>query len=185
MYDFANPTSEMINFEDITHHLSKEQRFANMLDDEWSVLQHVLLVRKLVEHKQGDTLQQFIALHHDDFEAYGRDIPTPLKNLLPNYKIIEKKGNKAISNVLGVNLTNMPDIVHECDSLTVKIEDYLFSRTDSDWHDMRRSKLMVIDKHFDIITYITRLMNCDKSQHIEDYYNWHLKLKRFVQNDSR
>lgn len=176
-YDFENPTLEMIDIGDIIHSLSKEQRFSNQLDEDWSVIQHVLLVTKLVEVKGGSPYEKYQALHHDDFEAYGKDIPTPFKNLLPNYKKIERLGNIILGEYFSVNLISWEPIVKQYDSIAMKIEDVLFSNTESRWHNFTLEDLKKLDTTFEIVPFISTLRNKSREELQRMYLSKHLRLK--------
>lgn len=82
--DFANPDLLAFNITDIAQGLSHECRFAGQIADFYSVAQHSVLCSLIVP-------QEFAreALLHDATEAYCKDIPSPLKRLLPDYSRIE------------------------------------------------------------------------------------------------
>lgn len=137
MYNFLDPITRMISLDDIVHSLAKEQRFANQLDENWTVLHHVLLVVKIVKSKsKSNWYSQYQALHHDDFEAYGRDIPTPMKDLLPEYRRLERIGNSIISEKFSVNLLSLEPEVEFADNIAMKTEDLLFSKVPSEWNTL-------------------------------------------------
>lgn len=106
--DFVNPTPEMIDIEDIAHALSHEARWANMAKRRYTVAEHSVQVSYLSEHPKA-------ALLHDATEAYMRDIPGPLKKLLPSYKGYEQKLRKVIFNKYG--LVGIPLDVHYWDKI--------------------------------------------------------------------
>lgn len=133
-FDFANPSPKMITLHDIAHNNSKEQRFSNCLSRDWSVLHHSLFVYELVKREDGSFEQQYIALHHDSPEAYMKDIPTPLKNLLSDYKKIYREVEKAIEDKLQVKIHPLDDLVHMYDKAAMNMEDALYSTTESAWH---------------------------------------------------
>ena len=84
--DFTNPDPDSIVIEDIAHALSHMPRFGGQLPYFYSVAQHSIMVAQRVERK--DVLA---ALLHDASEAYMMDIPGPLKDLIPQYKVFESK----------------------------------------------------------------------------------------------
>lgn len=80
------PISNMICVEDIAHALSQQPRFAGHLPRFYSVAQHSVLCMRLASFYNKKA-----ALLHDGSEAYILDIPTPIKNKMPEYKLIEDK----------------------------------------------------------------------------------------------
>jgi len=80
------PTEDMICIEDIAHALSNQCRFAGHTQSFHSVAEHSLLCSFSSVHSL-----KLQALLHDASEAYFVDIPTPIKNHMPEYKAIEHK----------------------------------------------------------------------------------------------
>ncbi|MBP6083452.1 MAG: hypothetical protein KA732_19550 [Providencia sp.] len=85
-FDFINISADDICINDIAQGLSNECRFAGQISQFYSVAQHSVYVSQLVPHEFA-----LEALLHDATEAYCKDIPSPLKLLLPEYKTVEKR----------------------------------------------------------------------------------------------
>lgn len=111
--DLVNPYKEMFNIEDIARGLSNECRFNGQVSVFYSVAQHSIAVmrrvRKIIDssyYKDGaiplTPKLLMAALLHDASEAYLKDIPSPLKCLLPQYKEIEMKFMALISQRFGI-----------------------------------------------------------------------------------
>jgi uncharacterized protein len=88
--DFRNPSVEAINMEDIAIGLSRAARWAGQTRHFFSVAQHSMLVAALLPDSAPPVIR-VAALLHDAAEAYMCDIPTPLKRLIPEYKVIEDR----------------------------------------------------------------------------------------------
>lgn len=89
--NYRAPDPAEFDIADIATALSRECRFAGHADAFYSVAQHSVLVSRHVA--AGFEME---ALLHDATEAYLKDIPTPLKSLLPCYLELESKFDAAI-----------------------------------------------------------------------------------------
>lgn len=85
----ANPRPEDVHLPDILLALSRMYRFTGHA--EWTVLQHSLFCAAMCSpHLRLECLM------HDFVEAYLGDVSSPLKSLLPEYKALEVKHERAI-----------------------------------------------------------------------------------------
>lgn len=85
-FDYRKPTVDAICIEDIAKGLSHECRYTGQLDRFYSVAQHSIECSYIVPDQF-----KLEALLHDATEAYCKDIPSPLKKLLPDYLQIENE----------------------------------------------------------------------------------------------
>jgi len=104
-FNFLDPENSEINIVDIAWALSHICRFTGHVKSFYSVSQHSVLVSYLVppEHAMA-------ALMHDASEAYLNDLSSPLKQLLPDYKALEAKIEKAIFDRFNIKLPLHPSI---------------------------------------------------------------------------
>ena len=100
--DFVNITPDQICIEDIARGLSNECRFAGQLESFYSVAQHSVYVSQIVPPEYA-----LEALLHDAAEAYIKDIPSPLKAMLPDYKAMEKHIEAAIREKFGLTIVEL------------------------------------------------------------------------------
>lgn len=96
-FDLVDPQPDMINLLDIVRGLSREARFNGQTRLFYSVAQHCELASRIVPEKFA-----LEALLHDASEAYIKDIPRPLKQLLPDYRRIEQRVEAAIRERFGL-----------------------------------------------------------------------------------
>ena len=90
-FDFADPQPDQIDILDIAQGLANECRYAGQCRTFYSVAQHSFLASQIVSHRNA-----LEALLHDAAEAYCKDIPRPLKYMLPDYQEIEERVESAI-----------------------------------------------------------------------------------------
>lgn len=118
-FDYEQTKPESICIEDIAMGLSHECRFAGQLKEHYSVAQHSIECSYIVPEKFA-----LEALLHDAVEAYCKDIPSPLKWILPDYRAIEKRIDGIIRQVFGLP-------IHE--SIEVKEADLIMLATERRW----------------------------------------------------
>lgn len=109
-FDFINPERSDIRIKDIARGLSNTCRFggqASYGDGFYSVAQHSVLVSRLVPPEHA-----FAGLMHDAAEAYVGDMVGPLKQLCPDYKVIEKRVEAAIFAHFDIATPLHPSVKH-------------------------------------------------------------------------
>lgn len=95
--DFTDPQPNQIDVLDIVQGLANECRYAGQCKAFYSVAQHSVLTSYIVP--KAFALE---ALLHDATEAYCKDIPRPLKALLPDYQAIEQRVDAVIRARFGL-----------------------------------------------------------------------------------
>ena len=89
--DFQNPDPAEIAIEDIAVALSRECRFSGQTRESYSVAQHSVRTSRSVP--EAFALE---AILYDATEAWLRDLPQPMKRLLPEYSQIERTIDRVI-----------------------------------------------------------------------------------------
>jgi hypothetical protein len=107
-FDFGSPQSSPFTIDDIAHGLANICRYSGQCNRFYSVAEHSLLVS---ETAVGFELE---ALMHDAAEAFLGDITRPLKQMLPDYKQIEGKVERAIFSRFHIQ-TPLPRQVKQAD----------------------------------------------------------------------
>lgn len=111
-----DPTPDMFDIQDISHALSKEQRFGNHLPKNYSVAQHSIICAELVPAEN-----KFTALCHEFSEAFLGDFATPIKRRMPEYEKIEHNLMKCLADKFGFQYPLPPRVV-EIDAFMLKRE---------------------------------------------------------------
>lgn len=99
-FDYIKPNPDAIYIRDIAIALSRECRFTGQSQKFYSVAQHSVECSYIVPEPF-----KFEALLHDAVEAYCKDIPSPLKKLLPDYQKIENNIDSVIRKKFNLPLT--------------------------------------------------------------------------------
>lgn len=110
-FDYLKPGQYDYNIEEIAYSLSKQCRFTGHVKcgGIYSVAQHSVLVSKLLPWNLKLT-----GLLHDAAETFMGDMNSPLKQMLPEYKKMEKIVENAIFNHFGIQLP-LPKIIKRAD----------------------------------------------------------------------
>ncbi|UUV46463.1 5'-nucleotidase [Bacillus phage vB_BanS-Thrax3] len=102
VFDYNNITKESICVEDMIHSISQLSRFVGHSSRTYTVGEHVLWCALMAHKLEYSPRLTLLTLIHDFEEAYMNDVPTPLKDLLPEYKQIAKDVSRTIYEYLEV-----------------------------------------------------------------------------------
>ena len=142
-FNYLTIEENEVFIEDIAWALSNEPRYAGHRDFLYSVGEHSLLVAEAVLEIVERNLPAYryeatyAALLHDGSEAYMKDLPTPLKILLPDYKALERRVQQLINRQMRVYeyadeqiKQALESAVAYCDMLIYNLECEAFDRHD-------------------------------------------------------
>jgi hypothetical protein len=106
-FSFIDPDSTPLSIEVMAHALSNICRFTGHCREFYSVAQHSVLTSFIVPPQHA-----MQALGHDLGESVMNDISSPLKRLLPDYKVIEDRCERSIWRSLGLPEVLPPEVKH-------------------------------------------------------------------------
>lgn len=126
-FSFLEPEKCEFSILDIAHGLSNLCRFAGQTKNFYSVAEHSVHCSYLVPEAHA-----MEGLMHDAAEAFIGDVSRPLKQLLPEYKAIEKRVERAIADRFGLRYY-WPASVQHADTRMLRAEQHQLMSNDDDW----------------------------------------------------
>jgi 5'-deoxynucleotidase YfbR-like HD superfamily hydrolase len=102
-FSFECPETSVYTIEDVAHNLSHINRFTGSSEVAYNVAQHSLYVSLYLEQQGYPVSIQLAGLMHDAVEFATGDVSKPLKTLLPDYRKIEYRCEKAILKKYGID----------------------------------------------------------------------------------
>lgn len=100
-----DPRVEDIDPLDIAHALGMLCRYGGHVDHFYSVAEHCVLMSYVVPPEDA-----LAALLHDATEAYVVDVPRPVKRLMPEYEVIERRVWLVIAERFGIDPVLPPSV---------------------------------------------------------------------------
>lgn len=108
-FDILKPEEYDFDINEIATALSNLCRYTGHVNRFYSVAEHSVLVSRLLPPSLS-----LCGLLHDASEAYLGDVSSPLKKLLPEYKAIEERVEKAIAAHFDIPFP-YPEEIHKAD----------------------------------------------------------------------
>jgi hypothetical protein len=104
-FDLSDPTPDMFTLEDIAEGLAKECRYNGQCVDHYSVAQHSVLGSQMIEPEYA---LEF--LFHDAEEFVWRDMSSPAKQMLTDYRVYTARTDAAIRLKFGLPRVHSPRV---------------------------------------------------------------------------
>lgn len=150
-FSYVDISPDNVCIEDIAHALSNIPRFCGHLENNYTVAQHSVILSQMVNEYYA-----FEGLMHDATEAYLCDVPSPAKQLLPEYVLLE---NKIWREAIAPKFKLAPYIsqeVHDHDKNLLKYEMDQFIYNKSDFYieplNSSESKKLFMDRFHELHT---------------------------------
>ena len=138
-FDYTDPQPEHLDIEDIAQALSNICRF-NGHCNFYSVAEHSVHCANLAEDLSLPDAGIFAALMHDAHEAYIGDMPKPLKNIMPEYSLLENVIEEVVQKHFSAS-TAFKKVVKMFDLQMLKAEKaHLFPHDEENWFGFDKIK---------------------------------------------
>lgn len=133
-----HPSKEALSIIDIAHALSNQCRYSGHVRFFYSVAQHCCLLAKWLQENGGSAKDCLEILMHDAPEAYLVDIPRPVKQYMPQYRVWDHAINDVIRDWMNWSNAILP-IQDELDSRVIVDERaQLMGNSGLDWgHNLK------------------------------------------------
>lgn len=136
-----NPQPDQFDIKDIAYALSNTCRFNGHCAGFYSVAEHSVAVALRLPSEL-----RLAGLLHDATEAYLGDIPSPIKQFLPDYKAIEKRFEEAVATAFMVNLWEPAVKEADIDALFTEAH-FLIPSQGKDWTFFQGPKQWQVNYH--------------------------------------
>lgn len=128
------PKVEALSVIDIAHALSNQCRYSGHVRFFYSVAQHCCLLADHVANNGGSALDALQILMHDSPEAYLVDVPRPVKQFMPQYRVWDHGINECIREWMGWKGIPIPSFQDDLDSrIIVDERAALMPNSGNDW----------------------------------------------------
>ncbi len=102
----ADPHEREVKVADIAHALANTARYNGHTRELYSVAQHAVVISEWLEEDGWPLDVCYAGLHHDSAEAYTGDVPSYLKHIVPEFKIVERRVEAAVMDALGFHMAD-------------------------------------------------------------------------------
>lgn len=126
-FDFCAPTADMVVIEDIAHALAHMCRFGGHAHRFYSVAEHSVHVSHLVPPELA-----LAGLLHDSPEYVLGDVISPLKRIMPGYRVLERALSPVILGKFGLEFP-LPEAVREADLRMLLTEQHQVMCNGDNW----------------------------------------------------
>lgn len=127
LVDLMEFSPDHVRLPDIAHALSMINRFTGHTTVPYSVAQHSVVVSQICDQEIA-----LWGLLHDASEAYLGDVARPLKQILPDYRALERHVQLQIARKFGLSWP-MPEAVHDADARALLYEKDWLLAVQHDW----------------------------------------------------
>lgn len=138
-FDFLDPKNSTFTIDDVARGLSNICRFVGQCRRFYSVAQHSVHVSYIVAPEHA-----YAGLMHDAAEAFIGDVSRPLKYILPEYRVIEARVERAVFSRFAVPYP-IPIQVKDADVIMLATEQAKVMGCRDDWDYTRGRKIADIE----------------------------------------
>lgn len=114
-FDFLDPQPDQFTLDDIAGALSKICRFGGQIDQFYSVAEHSVHCALVAFGDELSIEACQAVMMHDAAEAFTGDMVKPLKVMMPDFKVVEQRVERAIERKFGIDLRAHTDVIREID----------------------------------------------------------------------